>query len=170
MFAAPAPRFDAPGSARESIDDASLVSEARRRLDAKLHRDENRHVSYSRRPSAPPRRAKPPPRPDFDLDVSTPSDGRAFLGAPASPVYTPIARAHGANDAAARFAEAHRRAVMEPSPVSVRFRPGDATTSPGSTREVDAWNPRAKRQSPEGKHGLQLVRETLAFELDWARG
>ena len=170
VFAAPAPRFDAPGSARESLDDASLVIEARRRLDAKLHRDENRHVSYSRRPSAPPRRSKPPPRPDFDLDVSTPSDGRAFLGAPASPVYTPIARAHGANDAAARFAEAHRRAVMEPSPVSVRFRPGDATTSPGSTREVDAWNPRAKRQTPEGKHGLQLVRETLASELDWARG
>ena len=56
----------------------------------------------SRRPSAPPRRAKPPPRPDFDLDVSTPSDGRVALGAPASPVYTPIARAHGANDAAAR--------------------------------------------------------------------
>ena len=192
MFVSPvAPsRFGPPGSARESIDDASLVSEARRRLGAKLHRDGNRYMSSARRSAASSasatasaaaasrRRAEPPPRPDFDLDLSTPSDGRFLLGAPASPVYTPVARAHGADAAAARFAEAHRRAVMEPSPVSVRFRAGTATGaatgSPGLTRDDARYserrNPYARRESPEGKHGLQLVRETLASELDWARG
>ena len=195
MFVAPvAPsRFGPPGSARESIDDASLVDEARRRLGAKLHREGNRYMSSARRSAASSasasaaaasrRRAEPPPRPDFDLDLSTPSDGRFLLGAPASPVYTPVARAHGADAAAARFAEAHRRAVMEPSPVSVRFRgagtaTGISTGSPGrgstSTRDDARYserrNPYAGRESPEGKHGLQLVRETLASELDWARG
>ena len=191
-------RFGPPGSARESIDDASLVSEARRRLGAKLHRDGNRYMSSARRSAASSasasasasaaaasrRRAEPPPRPDFDLDLSTPSDGRFLLGAPASPVYTPVARARGADAAAARFAEAHRRAVMEPSPVSVRFRGagtatsaatgGIATGSPGLSRDDARYserrNPYARRESPEGKHGLQLVRETLASELDWARG
>ena len=192
VFVAPvAPsRFGPPGSARESIDDASLVDEARRRLGAKLHREGNRYMSSARRSAASSasasaaaaaasrRRAEPPPRPDFDLDLSTPSDGRFLLGAPASPVYTPVARAHGADAAAARFAEAHRRAVMEPSPVSVRFRAGTATGaatgSPGLTRDDARYserrNPYARRESPEGKHGLQLVRETLASELDWARG
>ena len=94
--------IDAPGSARESIDDASLVSEARRRLDAKLHRDENRHVSSR---DAPRRPLGARSRPLVRISTSTcPLERRARV-----PRRAGVARVH-ANRARARR-ERRRRAI-----------------------------------------------------------
>ena len=115
VFAAPAPRFDAPGSARESIDDASLVSEARRRLDAKLHRDGNRHLSSSRAPRRP---LSARSRPLVRISTST----------------CPL-RATGARSSARRRRPCTRRS---------RARTARTTPPRDSRRRTDArcWNPR----------------------------
>ena len=134
-------------------------------------------------------RAARVPRPAFSASPFAPSAvGGEDRGAraPESP-YSPIPRVYPAAEAARRaeaeaeaaFAAAHRRAIAE-SP-----RGGDAATNsgffglasstPASARgSRPSATPRAssarRRPSSAGKHGLQLVRESLDEELQRARG
>lgn len=103
-----------------------------------------------------------------------------FANSPQSP-FSPVQKvwplAEAANNALAEttaaFAEAHRRAMAE-SPRNV-LRNACASRTPGNTtpapRSAMKKTPVSSRpQSAHGKHGVQLVRESLATELEWARG
>ena len=122
-----------------------------------------------------------PSRPAFSASPFAPSTGSVarrerLHESPASP-YSPIPRVYPAAEARARaeaeaeaaFAEAHRRAIAE----SPRDKSGFSAT-PASARASSSGTPRffaaARQPSSAGKHGLQLVRESLDDELEKARG
>ena len=70
------------------------------------------------------------------------------------------------------FAEAHRRAIAESPRDKSGFGFGAAGATPASARASSSGTPRffaaARRPSSAGKHGLQLVRESLDEELEKA--
>lgn len=152
-------------------------------------KSERRPASATARPASFGSARARVPRPAFSASPFAPSAGGGVergARAPESP-YSPIPRVYPAAEAARRaeaeaeaaFAAAHRRAIAE-SP-----RGGDAATgsgffglassTPASARgSRPSATPRAssarRRPSSAGKHGLQLVRESLDEELERARG
>lgn len=163
---------------------SALKAETRQKSDTK-----RRPASATARPASVGNARARVPRPAFSASPFVPSAvGGKERGAraPESP-YSPIPRVYPAAEAARRaeaeaeaaFAAAHRRAIAE-SP-----RGGDAATNsgffglasstPASARgSRPSATPRAssarRRPSSAGKHGLQLVRESLDEELQRARG
>ena len=159
-------------------------------------KSERRPASATARPASfGNARAAHVPRPAFSASPFAPSfsNGGVERGAraPESP-YSPIPRVYPAAEAARRaeaeaeaaFAAAHRRAIAESprggdaaTPASGFF--GLASSTPASARgsrlkshttpRASSARPRA-RPSSAGKHGLQLVRESLDEELERARG
>lgn len=140
--------------------------------------------STASRPASASARANRPSRPAFSASPFAPSTGarrERFHGSPASP-YSPIPRVYPAAEARARaeaeaeaaFAEAHRRAIAESPRDKSGFGFGAAGATPASARASSSGTPRffaaARRPSSAGKHGLQLVRESLDEELEKARG
>jgi len=159
-------------------------------------KSERRPASATARPASfGNARAAHVPRPAFSASPFAPSfsNGGVERGAraPESP-YSPIPRVYPAAEAARRaeaeaeaaFAAAHRRAIAESprggdaaTPASGFF--GLASSTPASARGSrlkSHTTPRAsassarRRPSSAGKHGLQLVRESLDEELERARG
>ena len=166
---------------------SALKAETRQKSDTK-----RRPASATARPAFVGNARARVPRPAFSASPFVPSAvGGEDRGAraPESP-YSPIPRVYPAAEAARRaeaeaeaaFAAAHRRAIAE-SP-----RGGDAanaatnsgffglaSSTPASARgSRPSATPRAssarRRPSSAGKHGLQLVRESLDEELQRARG
>ena len=121
--------------------------------------------------------SQPVSQPVFSLTpISSLRPASRFAQSPQSP-FSPIhkvypmaeARRRNAAETEAAFAEAHHIAISQ-SPRNASYGQTFSGT-PGRTPGQSAMKKTPIRpQSAHGKHGLQIVRETLDDELEWARG